>query len=61
MIGGTEGVISLVQKQNVFIKHREVVSNRQIARELGIDKNTFNTYVMNTRLKYRNCWKRIQT
>lgn len=40
-----EGVISLVQKQNIIIKHREGVSNRQIARELGIDKNTVNTYV----------------
>ena len=38
-------MISLVQKQTIIIKHREGMSNRQIAAELGIDKNTVNTYV----------------
>jgi len=40
-----KGVIDLVEKQSIIIKHREGVSNRQIAIELGIDKNTVNTYV----------------
>ena len=35
----------MVQKQSIIIKHREGVSNRQIAIELGIDKNTVNRYV----------------
>ena len=38
-------MINLVQKQNIIIKHREGVSNRKIAIELGIDKNTVNSYV----------------
>ena len=45
MRGGTEGVISLVEKQSIIIKHREGISNRQIALDLGIDKNTVNSYV----------------
>ncbi len=45
MRGGKEGVINLVQKQTIIIKHREGVSNRKIAADLGIDKNTVNTYV----------------
>ena len=35
----------MVQKQDIIIKHREGVSNRQIAIELGIDKNTVSWYV----------------
>lgn len=38
-------VIDIVTKQKVILKHREGLSNRQIARELGIDKNTVNKYV----------------
>ena len=38
-------MINLVQKQIIIIKHREGMSNRQIAIELGIDKNTVNRYV----------------
>ena len=38
-------MIGLVQKQNIIIRHREGMSNRQIANELGIDKNTVNHYV----------------
>lgn len=38
-------MINLVQKQSIIIKHREGVSNRQIAIDLGIDKNTVNSYV----------------
>ena len=38
-------MIELVQKQDIIIRHREGVSNRQIAKELGIDKNTVNRYV----------------
>ncbi len=45
MRGGKEGVIKLVEKQKIIIKHREGVSNRKIAAELGIDKNTVNSYV----------------
>ena len=38
-------MIELVQKQDIIIRHREGVSNRQIANELKIDKNTVNRYV----------------
>ena len=38
-------MISLVEKQSIIIKHREGISNRQIALDLGIDKNTVNSYV----------------
>lgn len=38
-------MIGLVEKQKIIIKHRGGTSNRQIAAELGIDKNTVNTYV----------------
>jgi len=40
-----KGVVELVQKQQIILKHREGVSNRAIAIELGIDKNTVNKYV----------------
>ena len=39
------GVIKLVKKQQIILKHREGVSNREIALQLGIDKNTVNKYV----------------
>ena len=38
-------MIDLVQKQKIILKHRGGDSNRQIAAELGIDKNTVNKYV----------------
>jgi len=38
-------VVKLVQKQQIILKHREGVSNREIAVQLGIDKNTVNKYV----------------
>ena len=38
-------MIRLVQKQQIILKHREGMSNREIAKELGIDKNTVNKYV----------------
>ena len=38
-------MIGLIEKQNIIIRHREGASNRQIANELGIDKNTVNHYV----------------
>lgn len=39
-------MISLVEKQKIILMHREGVSNREIARRLGIDKNTINKYVL---------------
>ena len=38
-------MIDLVKKQQIIIKHRGGTSNRQIAIDLGIDKNTVNKYV----------------
>ena len=38
-------MIALVQKQQIILKHREGMSNRKIAKVLGIDKNTVNYYV----------------
>ena len=38
-------MIDLVQKQKIILKHRGGDSNRQIAVDLGIDKNTVNKYV----------------
>ena len=38
-------MIDLVQKQKIILKHRGGDSNRQIAADLGIDKNTVNKYV----------------
>ena len=38
-------MIDLIKKQQVILKHNDGVSNRQIAKELGIDKNTVNKYV----------------
>ena len=38
-------MIDLVQKQKIILKHRGGDSNRKIAAELGIDKNTVNKYV----------------
>ena len=38
-------MIRLVKKQQIILKHREGVSNREIALQLGIDKNTVNKYV----------------
>ena len=38
-------MIALVQKQQIILKHREGMSNRKIAKVLGIDKNTVNNYV----------------
>lgn len=38
-------MISLVTKQKVILKHLENYSNREIAKDLGIDKNTVNKYV----------------
>lgn len=35
----------MVQKQKIILKHRGGESNRRIAEELGIDKNTVNKYV----------------
>ena len=35
----------MVQKQKIILKHRGGDSNRQIASDLGIDKNTVNKYV----------------
>lgn len=43
--GGMEGVIRLIQKQEIILKHRQGISNRKIALELHIDKNTVNKYV----------------
>jgi hypothetical protein len=38
-------VIDLVEKQTIILKHREGISNRQIASDMKIDKNTVNKYV----------------
>ena len=38
-------MIKLVQKQTIILKHREGLTNREIASLLGIDKNTVNKYV----------------
>lgn len=38
-------MIGLVDKQKIIMKHRSGESNRQIATDLGIDKNTVNKYV----------------
>ena len=38
-------MIELVKKQKIITKHLEGVSNRQIAKDLKIDKNTVNSYV----------------
>ena len=38
-------MIKLVDKQKIILMHREGVSNRAIAEELKIDKNTVNKYV----------------
>lgn len=35
----------MVEKQKIILMHREGVSNREIGRQLGIDKNTVNKYV----------------
>ncbi len=35
----------MIQKQQIILKHRDGLSNRKIAEQLGIDKNTVNTYV----------------
>ena len=50
-------MIVLVQKQQIIIKHREGMSNRKIAKELGIDKNTVNTYVN----EYENDLRRLMS
>ena len=38
-------MIGLTKKQQVILRHLDGTSNRQIAAELGIDKNTVNKYV----------------
>lgn len=38
-------MIDLVEKQKIILRHRDGDSNRQIAEDLGIDKNTVNKYV----------------
>ena len=38
-------MIKLIDKQKIYLMHRDGVSNRQIATRLGIDKNTVNKYV----------------
>lgn len=38
-------MIKLIDKQKIYLMHRDGVSNRQIATSLGIDKNTVNKYV----------------
>ena len=38
-------MIDLVEKQTIILKHREGISNRQIASDMKIDKNTVNKYV----------------
>ena len=43
--GGRKEVIDLIKKQQVILRHLNNDSNRQIARDLGIDKNTVNKYV----------------
>ena len=35
----------MIEKNQIILKHREGVSNREIARQLGVDKNTVNKYV----------------
>ena len=42
---GKRGVIDLVEKQKIILRHRDGDSNRQIAADLDIDKNTVNKYV----------------
>ena len=39
-------MIKLIDKQKIYLMHRDGVSNRQIATRLGIDKNTVNKYVV---------------
>lgn len=38
-------MIKLNKKQQIILKHRDGFSNREIAKDLGIDKNTVNKYV----------------
>ena len=38
-------MIKLVKKQEIILKHRDGMTNREIASFLGIDKNTVNKYV----------------
>lgn len=48
-------MIRLIDKQKIILKHREGVSNRQIAIDLDIDKNTVNKYVR----QYENEMKKL--
>ena len=38
-------MITLVEKQQIILRHLNNESNRKIANDLGIDKNTVNKYV----------------
>lgn len=38
-------MIDLIKKQQIILRHVNNDSNRQIAKDLGIDKNTVNKYV----------------
>ena len=43
--GDRKEVIDLIKKQQIILRHVNNDSNRQIAKDLGINKNTVNKYV----------------
>ena len=54
-------MIYLKTKQQVILKHRDGISNRQIAKDLGIDKNIVNKYVNEYDQKVRELMERDPT
>ena len=54
-------MIDLIKKQRIILKHIDGVSNRQIAKEIGVDKNTVNKYVIEYEKKLKALMERDPT